>query len=56
MIANCALKLRGAMSLFRRVNIRNLIELENHCQMFLNVVSTLLERVNLTAWTKGYAV
>ena len=40
-IAHCALELRGAVSLFSRVHIqeRDLIQLENHCLRFFNVVS-----------------
>lgn len=57
-IAHCALELRSAMSLFSRVNIqeRDLIELENHCLRFFNVVSTMLQSVSPTVWTIGYAV
>ena len=57
-IAHCALELRGAVSLFSRVNIqeRDLIELENHCLRFFNAVSTMLQTVSPTVWTIGYAV
>ena len=49
-IANCALELRGAVSLFSRVNIdgEDLMALKGHCQRFFNVVSTLLQSVNPT--------
>ena len=57
-IAHCALELRGAVSLFSRVNIqeRDLIELEDHCLRFVNAVSTMLQTVSPTVWTIGYAV
>ena len=57
-IAHCALELRGAVSLFSRVNIqeRDLIELEDHCLRFFNAVSTMLQTVSPTVWTIGYAV
>ena len=44
-IAHCALELRGAVSLFSRVHIqeRDLIQLENLCLRFFNVVSTMLD-------------
>lgn len=57
-IAHCVLELRSAVSLFSRVNIqeRDLIELENHCLRFFNIVSTMLKSVSPTVWTIGYAV
>lgn len=57
-IANCALELRGAVSLFSRVSIagEDLMALKGHCQRFFNVVSTLLQSVNPTVWTIGYVV
>jgi len=49
-IANCTLELRGAVSLFSRVNIdgEDLMALKGHCQRFFNVFSTLLQSINPT--------
>ena len=57
-VAYCTLELRGAASLFSRaiVTKKDVTELQEHCQRFFNVVSTLLQRVNPTVWTVGYAI
>ena len=57
-LAFSALQLRDSGSLFSRVEIsrEQLVELESKCQLYFNTHALLLDGINPTTWTTGYAI
>ena len=57
-LAFSALQLRDSGSLFSRVEIsrEQLVELESKCQLYFNTHALLLDGINPTTWTIGYAI
>ena len=57
-LAFSALQLRNSGSLFSRVEIsrEQLVELESKCQLYFNTHALLLDGINPTTWTIGYAI
>ena len=58
-LAFCCIQLRDAVSLFSRIIVENVSEIDHLtkcCLRFFNAVSLLLSDVTPTVWTVGYAI
>ena len=57
-LAFSALQVRDSGSLFSRVEINReqLVELESKCQLYFNTHALLMDGINPSTWTIGYAI